>query len=342
MPSHFILPDLKSPVCALFLKATNPHYGAVSEESREWIDSFAFFPDKKRVQFQQCIFELLASHSYPYADYSKFRVCCDFLNLVFALDEVSDEQNGSDARETMNVYVRAMRGLTVDEGTKLYQATKEFRERLMVGIGPRCFQRFIEHGEEYVDAVTVEAYLREEGKVLSIKDFLPTRRDNSGVRQCFCLIEYSLGIDLPEFVLEDPTFQEIYWAGVDLICWENDLYSYRMELARGISGVNFVTVLMNELDLDIQGAADYVGEVCVGLLSQYERGRKNLPSWDAETDIAVARYVKALGCWIRSLVDWSFETPRYFGQDALEVKRTRIVKLPSNHRDGTQNVESVM
>ena len=113
-----------------------------------------------------------------------------------------------------------------------------FRERLMVGIGPRCFQRFIKHGEEYVDAVTVEAYLREEGKVLSIKDFLPTRRDNSGVRQCFCLIEvrdlmkyctpsayapnqYSLGIDLPEFVFEDPTFQEIYWAGVDLICWEN-------------------------------------------------------------------------------------------------------------------------
>ncbi|KAL1668106.1 isoprenoid synthase domain-containing protein [Schizophyllum commune] len=321
MPSHFILPDLKSPVCALFPKATNPHYGAVSEESREWIDSFAFFPDKKRVQFQQCIFELLASHSYPYADYSKFRVCCDFLNLVFALDEVSDEQNGSDARETMNVYVRAMRGLTIDEGTKLYQATKEFRERLMVGIGPRCFQRFIKHGED--------PNLPEKGKVLSIKDFLPTRRDNSGVRQCFCLIEYSLGIDLPEFVLEDPTFQEIYWAGVDLVCWENDLYSYRMELARGISGVNFVTVLMNELDLDIQGAADHIGEVCIGLLSQYEH-------------IAVARYVKALGCWIRSLVDWSFETPRYFGQDALEVKRTRIVKLPSNHRDGTQNVESVV
>ena len=44
---------------------------------------------------------------------------------MFALDEVSDEQNGSDARETMNVYVRAMRGLTIDEGTKLYQATKE-------------------------------------------------------------------------------------------------------------------------------------------------------------------------------------------------------------------------
>ena len=80
--------------------------------------------------------------------------------------------------------------------------------------------------------------------------------------------------------------------------------SYRQPQLTSNSGINFVTVLMNELDLDIQGAADHVGEVCVGLLSQYERGRKNLPSWDAETDIAVARYVKALGCWIRSLVEY--------------------------------------
>ncbi|KAL1683317.1 isoprenoid synthase domain-containing protein [Schizophyllum commune] len=342
MAAHFILPDLESPVCAMFPSAMNPHHEAVAKESRDWIDSFGFFADKKREQFMQCVHELLAAHCFPYAKYSQLRICCDFLNLLFAIDEVSDVQNGLDARETVNVYVRTMRGLAVDEGTKLYQATKESRERLIVGIGPRCFQRFIKHGEEYVNAVAVEAQLREAGKILPIKDFVPIRRDNSAVCLGLCLVEYCLGIDLPEFVLEVPAFQEIYWAGVDLICWQNDLYSYSVELAKGISGVNFVTVVMNELGFGVQDAVDYVGEVCAGLLKQYEHGKKNLPSWDPETDAAVARYVEAIGYWLRGNVDWSFETPRYFGQDALEVKRTRIVKLPSDPRYGTQNVESVV
>lgn len=115
---------------------------------------------------------------------------------------------------------------------------------------------------------------------------------------------------------------------------------------------------MEELGLDIQGAADYVSEVYTRLFSQYEHGRKSLPSWEPETDVAVARYVNGIGCWLRGNIEyndfrapsygsefacsWSFETPRYFGQDALEVKRTRIVKLPSNPRDGTENVESVV
>ena len=62
---------------------------------------------------------------------------------------------------------------------------------------------------------------------------------------------------------------------------------------------------MNELGLDIQGAADYVGEVCAGLLKQYERGRKNLPSWDPATDTAVAQYVEAIGCWLRGNVEYA-------------------------------------
>ena len=46
-------------------------------------------------------------------------------NLLFAIDEISDAQNGHDARETGNIYVRAMYGITADEGTKLHHATTE-------------------------------------------------------------------------------------------------------------------------------------------------------------------------------------------------------------------------
>ncbi|KAL1697045.1 isoprenoid synthase domain-containing protein [Schizophyllum commune] len=271
--------------------------------------------------------ELLVSHCYPYAGYEEFRTCCDFVNLLFVVDEVSDEQSGHDARETGNVYLRTMHGSTVDEGTTLYQMTKEFRDRLTARFGPRSFRRFLKHCDDYIEAVSVEAQLREEGRVLSHKDFIPLRRENSAIRLCFGLFEYCLGIDLPDYVFEDPAFQEIYWAGADLVCWHNDLYSYNMEQAKGLSGNNIVTVLMQERNLDIQSVADYLGDLTKELMAQYTRGRANLPSWGPEIDAAVARYADAVGFWIRGNIDWSFETSRYFGEEHLEVKRTRVVKL---------------
>ena len=131
------------------------------------------------------------------------------MNLLFVVDEVSDEQNGHDARETGNVYLRTMHGSTVDEGTTLYQMTKEcvqiqwyhpsittntsprFRDRLTARFGPRSFRRFLKHCDDYIEAVSVEAQLREEGRVLSHKDFIPLRRENSAIRLCFGLFEVS-------------------------------------------------------------------------------------------------------------------------------------------------------
>ena len=49
----FVLPDLETPICALFSRATNPHYQAAAQESRDWLDTFDFFAEKKRAHFHQ-------------------------------------------------------------------------------------------------------------------------------------------------------------------------------------------------------------------------------------------------------------------------------------------------
>lgn len=147
--------------------------------------------------------------------------------------------------------------------------------------------------------------------------FIALRRENSAVRLCFSLIEYCLGTDLPNEVFENPTFMEIYWAGVDLICWSNvslsfivkvegiydrlfkDLYSYDMEQSKGISGNNIITVLMKNKNMDLQAAADYVGIHCQDLMECLISARHRLPSWGASVDAEVTRYVQSLGCWVK-------------------------------------------
>lgn len=120
---QFTLPDLLS-VCPLN-GSTNPHYKEAAAESRAWINSYNVFTDEKRAFFIQGSNELLVSHTYPYAGYEQFRTCCDFVNLLFVVDEVSDDQNGKDARATGNVYLNVMRDPEWDDGSVLAQMTRE-------------------------------------------------------------------------------------------------------------------------------------------------------------------------------------------------------------------------
>jgi hypothetical protein len=67
----------------------------------------------------------------------------------------------------------------------------------------------------------MEALLRERGDVLDPEAFIALRRGNSATRVCLGLVEYILGMDLPDEVWEDETFLKAYFAVVDMVCWAN-------------------------------------------------------------------------------------------------------------------------
>lgn len=48
------------------------------------------------------------------------------VNLLFIVDEVSDDQNGVDARKTGQVLAKAMKYPDWDDGSKLAKITKEY------------------------------------------------------------------------------------------------------------------------------------------------------------------------------------------------------------------------
>ena len=105
--------------------ATNPHHKSAAAESRSWINSFKVFNDEKRAEFIAGSNELLVSHAYPFAPYEQFRVCCDFINTLFVVDEISDEQNGEDALSTGMIYLNVLKDPSWDDGSKLAQITRE-------------------------------------------------------------------------------------------------------------------------------------------------------------------------------------------------------------------------
>ncbi|KAF9000618.1 isoprenoid synthase domain-containing protein [Cyathus striatus] len=321
----FRLPDLLS-ICPL-KDSTNSHYKEAAAESRAWINSYNVFTDRKRAFFVQGSNELLCSHVYSYAGYEQFRTCCDFVNLLFVVDEVSDDQDGKGARATGKTYAQAMKDKHWDDGSLLCKITKDFRARFVRLAGPNNTRRFVELCEAYTNCVGREAELREQGKVLDLTSFIPLRRNNSAVLLCFSLVEYILGIDLPDKAYEDSDFMDAYWAAADFVCWSNDVYSYDMEQAKGHTGNNIVTVLMNDKGFTLQEASNYIGEHCNKLMKQYIATKGRLISRGYSSDRDEWRFIEAIGQWMIGNLVWSFETQRYFGTQHLNVKATRLVTL---------------
>lgn len=72
-----------------------------------------------------------------------------------------------------------------------------------------------------MNALAVEAQLRERGEVLDLDSYTVLRRENSAVRFCFGLFGFVLGHDLPDDIFEHPVFMRMHLAAVDMVCWSN-------------------------------------------------------------------------------------------------------------------------
>ncbi len=85
---------------------------------------------------------------------------------------------------------------------------------------------------------------------------------------------------------------------------------------------------MTHKGMDLQGAVDYVGDLCRQTIEMFSENLRKIPSFgDPQIDAAVAGYVQGLQDWIVGSLHWSFVSERYFGKDGAQVKKYRVVKL---------------
>ena len=118
------LPDLHS-VCP-WTATVNPHYEEARAASAEWVLSYNCFTGKKLEFFKQGGSELLCGWVYPYTGAEQLRTACDFVNLLFTIDEISDEQSGQGAKATGAVFLNTLKDDDFDDGSKLCKMTKEY------------------------------------------------------------------------------------------------------------------------------------------------------------------------------------------------------------------------
>jgi hypothetical protein len=86
----------------------NRHHKQATAESKRWL----FRGDNLNQKSRKAIHELkagqLASMCYPDAGYPQLRVCCDFLNYLFHLDNLSDDMDKAGTKNIANVVLNSL------------------------------------------------------------------------------------------------------------------------------------------------------------------------------------------------------------------------------------------
>ena len=92
---------------------------------------------------------------------------------------------------------------------------------------------------------------------------------------------------------------------------------------------NLVSLITNEHDIPVQSALDFVGDLVSSRIKHFVSARSSLPSWNAVIDSNLETYSRGLEDCIAGVIQWCFESERYFGKDGSRVLLHRLVDLGS-------------
>ncbi|KAH9043372.1 isoprenoid synthase domain-containing protein [Lactarius pseudohatsudake] len=345
-PTFFVLPDLVSH-CP-FSPTYHDDGDAVAAESLDWILSYVqhFAEDKVAAMCGLQAGELTA-YCYNNCSRDRLRVVSDFMNYLFHLDNVSDGFLARDAAGladwVMNAFewpdsyrpVQGQQGGV--EEISAAKLARDYWSRCIRDCAPAVQQRFKSSMQMFFQAVHQQALFRANGVVPDLETYIDMRRDTSGCKPVFDLIEYSLDLELPDVVVEDPVIVALNQGANDLVTWSNDIFSYNVEQSRGDTH-NMICVYMIHDGLSLQQAVDRVGDMCKRTIETFVENQARIPSWGDGIDEAVKLYVHGLREWIVGSLHWSFVTTRYFGDNGELVRTTRIVDLLTQEEDAKGEV----
>ncbi|KAB5518870.1 terpenoid synthase [Coniochaeta sp. 2T2.1] len=308
-------------------RCINPHYDEVKRASGAWLAGFGAFSPKAQQAFDRCDFSRLASLAYPRLAKEHLRTGCDLMNLFFVIDEYTDVATESEAREMARIIMDAIHNpcqLRPEGEWVGGEIARQFWALASQTMGDTASRRFTATFDDYLNSVVTQAADRGTKRVRNIQSYLALRCRTVGAYPSFAIME--AGLSIPDSVMNLPIVVELTNVVTEMLCIGNDQISYNKEQACGDEH-NIVNIVMNQLNLDAQGALNWVAGYHAALENHFNAAYSSLPRFGGPLDLEFQSYVDGLGNWPRANDQWSYESARYFGNRGLEIMKTRTLHL---------------
>ncbi|KAH9837610.1 terpenoid synthase, partial [Rhodofomes roseus] len=294
-------------ICASFELGTNRHCRPVTIASKKWAAQCPYLDHEERQAVAGLQPGLLASLCYPTCDVAQLQFIAQVLIVVV---HWLDKPNAAgDERFIDQVCAKLPR-----DRQKSWQP--RFRRHLQAFLGAR---------------VLVQTD-NERAVVPDLESYIPLRQESSCAKILLDMIEYAVGLHVPDEVYEDPILRQLRRNAYDVMAWSIDIASVASKQATNDKH-NLVLVLMAERRLTLQSAVHAAGALVkktVGAFLENERLLlAQLPSFGPCVDTDVRRYVQGMRDCIVGLTHWLYETDRFFSDAGDDVRDLGWVFLPS-------------
>ncbi|KAF9262323.1 terpenoid synthase [Marasmius fiardii PR-910] len=318
-PPSFVLRNICNITGSAFELKENANRTQANNTVLRWFKRHVFHVyDEEQAQkwLQYGRFDAFAALSFPDAELSHLETCLAFFLWAFSTDDLSDEGDLQRNPEEVNHGHEASRRILNDPDAPqpeypyagmLWDILRRIRSTSTEG----AYRRFVQAYLDWSGSQVKQASNRKVDHIPPVDEFILMRRCTIGAALVEAMVEYSLDIDLPDYVFEDPVFIAMSHATSDIMTWPNDLCSFNKEQADR-DYQNLVCVLQHAHKLDLQGAVDMLTEMIHDRVEEYLELKKRLPSFGPEVDAALNKYHVALENFTQGCVVWYYSSPRYF------------------------------
>lgn len=259
----------------------------------------------------------LAGRVCPDATLDGLLFACDWQAWLFLFDDGYCDESviGSDPAAITEVTVWMLGALETGEccpDDVFGRALADLGARLARLAGPVQWARFVHAVSAYFYALVWEATCRQRGTLAPLNEYIRMRRYSGAVSTCLALIEVVNDFEVGDAAWHDPAVRAAADAVSDIICWSNDIVSYRREESRAgaASGglLSLPTVLAHEYGMTEQQALNHSALMLERRIADYRAAERPIL---AGGDLALRRFVADLRHWMSGNLAWSYETGRY-------------------------------
>ena len=305
----FALSVLREPP---FTAARHDATETVARESESWAQDLGLISDGQRLRRADAAG--LASRACPQAPPDRLRLLSDLISWLFVMDDACDEDGlGSDPTRLAPTVAALLDVLDQHVGPDVTAAgplglgLADLCRRVRAYDRPGVLLRFTAAMRQYLLALVWEAANREHDRVPPVQEYVQMRRHTGGVFPSLTLTDLALDGFPPAERRADPQWATLELLAANLICWCNDVFSYRKEHRSGPDAHNLVTVLSQE-----------TGDEGVAMRAAAARFNDELGTYlSTESDLlaqhgdAVRPALTTRRNWIRATYDWSLAAERY-------------------------------
>jgi Terpene synthase family 2, C-terminal metal binding len=321
------IPEISCP----FSPRVNPHVDAVHAHLLQWVRDFDLIQSGTALRrFSQSRFASLAARCHPNATREELILISEWHVWTFLLDDLFDESEKGRQPEYMQPALRYFLSVVNDPAVRaqgpLAEALSNFWRRIILLTTPQWQKRFIGDLSEYFHACLVETRWRVQGGPPPDLETYIENRDKAGcVMPALDILEIQRHINLPCSLPGSPTIETLRRAVCRFVCWVNDIYSLRKELAED-GRMNTILVIKQVYQCTLQEAIDQLRAMIDEQIHFFQETELAVISQSPEMYQNIRHYLIELRGALRGYLDWLRETNHYCVEieknDSFQIERS--------------------